>query len=310
MVLRNTRGTVSRTIGGRMKKCAWILTLVMVSVLVCSSMALAQEKATAAKKAEKAEKQIVIKLPEGAGEMMPGCQMMGSMAGCGMGRMQSGGMGCCGMGCCAMGGRGAGMAGCGMPGAGAKMMWTQKAAGPGCGMGSMGAGAGMGRGMMCGPMGQGMGGGMCKHGCAGCYLKCADALELSKKQMGDLKAICSAAKKAMIRKQADIKVAQAELNEIMNEDVLDFAKAKAKISEIANLKAGIQTDRLANIQKAQKILTAEQLRQCKAMCAGSCGAAGQQARKCITIMKGAGGMDMGDDEEDIEMEVEEEGEDN
>ena len=305
-----------------MKKCAWILTLVMVSILVCSSMALAQTKATEAKKAQK---QIVIKLPEGAGEMMPGCQMMGQMgqmgqspacmmmgpmAGSGMGRMQSGGMGCCGMGCCAMGGRGAGMAGCGMAGAGPRMTWNQKAAGPGCGMGSMGAGAGMGRGMMCGPMGQGMAGGMCKHGCAGCYLKCADALELSKKQIGDLKAICSTAKKAMIHKQADIKVAQAELNEIMNEDVLDFAKAKAKISEIANLKAGIQTDRLTNIQKAQKILTAEQLKQCKAMCAGSCGAVGQQAKKCITIMKGAGGMDMGDDEEDIEVEVEEEGEDN
>jgi len=297
-----------------MKKCAWILTLVMVSVLVCSSLALAQEKATTAKKTDKSEKQIVIKLPEGADQAMPGCRMMGQMgpmgqmsqspacmmagpmAGCGMGQMQ-GGMGCCSMGCCSMGGRG--MAGRGMG--------RMQGGGMGlCGMGQMGAGAGMGCGMMCGPAGQGMAGGMCKHGCAGCYLKCADALELTQKQIGELKALCSAAKKAMIHKQADIKVAQAELNEIMNEDVLDFAKAKAKINEISGLRAGIQTDRLSNIQKAQKVLTAEQLKQCKAMCAGTCGAAGQQVQKCIKIMKGAGGMDMGDDEEDIEIEEEDE----
>jgi Spy/CpxP family protein refolding chaperone len=306
-----------------MKKYAWILALAMVSVLVCSSLALAQEKAVAAKKTEKGEKQIVIKLPEGAGGMMPGCQMMGQMgqtmgqmgqwpacmmmgpmAGCGMGQMQG-----CGMGCCAMGGRGAGMAGCGMAGTGPRMTWTQKAGGMGCGMGLMGAGAGMGCGMTCGPMGWGMLGGMSKHGCAGSYLKCADALELTQKQMGDLKAICTAAKKAMIRKQADIKVAQAELHEIMSEDVLDFAKAKAKISEIADLKASVQTDRLANIQKAQRILTAEQLKQWKAQCAGMCGA-GQQVKKCITIMKGQPGVEMGDDEEDIEVEMEEEEGDN
>ena len=301
-----------------MKKCAWILTLVMVSVLVCSSLALAQEKATAPKKVEKSEKQIVIKLPEGAGQTMPGCQMMGQMApmgqmgqmgqspswmmmgpmaGCGMGQMQGGGMGCCGMGGRGMGGRGAGMAGC--------CMGQMQGGAMGCrGMGSMGAGAGMGGGMMCGPMGQGMAGGMCRQGCAGSYLKCADALELTQKQIGELKALCSAAKKAMIRKQADIKVAQAELSEIMNDDVLDFTKAKAKISEISDLKAGIQIDRLTNMQKAQKVLTADQLKQCKAMCAGTCGAAGQQMKKCITIMKGPGGMEPGDDEEDIDVEEE------
>jgi Spy/CpxP family protein refolding chaperone len=300
----------------------------MVSVLVCSSLAFAQEKATEPKKVEKSEKQIVIKLPEGTGQAMPGCQMtgqmgqmgqpgqspscmmMGSMPGCGMGQMQGGGMGCCGMGCCSMGsrgmgGRGAGMGCCGMAGAGPRMMFMQKGSGQGCGMGPMGAGAGMGCGMMCGPMGQGMAGGMCKQGCAGSYLKCAEMLELSQKQIGELKAICSAAKKAMIRRQADIKVAEAELNEIMNDDVLDFAKAKAKITEISGLKASIQIDRLTNMQKAQKVLTADQLKQCKAMCAGTCGAAGQQVKKCIKIMKGSAGAETGDDEEDVDVEVEE-----
>jgi len=302
-----------------MKKCAWILALVMVSVLVCSSLAVAQEKAAVPKKVEKSEKQIVIKLPEGAGQAMPGCQMMGQMGqpgqspscmmmgqmpGSGMGQMQGGGMGCCGMGCCGMGGRGAGMGCCGAAGTGPRMMFMQKGSGQGCGMGQMGAGAAMGRGMMCGPMGQGMAGGMCKQGCAGSYLKCAEMLELTQRQIGELKAICSAAKKAMIRKQADIKVAEAELNEIMNDDVLDFAKAKAKITEISDLKASIQIDRLTNMQKAQRVLTADQLKQCKAMCASACGAAGQQVTKCIKIMKGSAGAETGDDEEDVDVEEE------
>jgi Spy/CpxP family protein refolding chaperone len=335
-----------------MKKYAWLLTLVALSVLVCSSLALAQEKEYETQKSVKSEKQIVIKLPEGMDKMMPGCQMMGQagqmgqmgqspacmmmgpMAGCGMmGQMQCCGMslaGCCGMGGrgmgmagCAMGsggggmaGRGAAMGGCGMAGSSPRMSWIQKGSGPGCGMGSMGAGPGMGCGMMggnrggagcgmmCGQMGQGMGGGMGKHGCASGYLNCAEALKLTEKQKAELKAICSAAKKAMIRKHADIRVAQTELNEIMSDDVLDFAKAKAKIAEISDLKASVQTDRLNNIQKAQKVLTADQLKQCRAMCMGSCGAAGPQVKKCITIMKGAGGMEMGDDEEDEDVEEE------
>jgi Spy/CpxP family protein refolding chaperone len=113
----------------------------------------------------------------------------------------------------------------------------------------------------------------------------------------------------MIHKQADIKVAEAELSEIMNGDVLDFAKAKAKITEISDLKASIQIERLTNMQKAQKVLTAEQLKKCKAMCAGTCGAGGQQVRKCIKIMKAPAGTES-DDDMDVDVEVEEEGADN
>jgi len=208
----------------------------------------------------------------------PSCMMMGPAGGCGMGQMQ-GGMGCCGM-----------------AGAGPKMMCKPRGAGMGCGMGQMGA---------CGAMGMGASGGMCEQGCGCKYLKCAEALKLTQKQIGELKAICSAAKKSMIRRQADIKVAEAELKEIMDEDVLDFVKAKAKITEISNLKAGIQIDRLTNMQKARKVLTAEQLKKCKAMCASGCGA-GQQVKTCVKVMQ-APAKEM-EGEEGAEME--EEGGDN
>jgi Spy/CpxP family protein refolding chaperone len=308
-----------------MRKYTWLIVLVALALLVGSSLAIAQESKSEAAGPEKSEKKIVIKVPEGMQEMMPGCQMMGQMgqspsgmmmgqaspmAGCMMGQMQCGmsQVGCCGMGGCGMGGGGMACGGMGRCGAAMGGRGMAMAGNPGMGCGMMGGGmGGAGCGMACGMMGSGMG----RHGCAECYLKCAGALKLTEKQIGELKAIRAAAKKAAIRKQADIRVARAELDDIMSEETLDFAKAKAKIAVISDLKVSVQIDRLNSIQKAQRVLTAEQMKQCKAMCKGmgmgTCGTmAGPQMMKNIKIIKDTGE----DDEEDVEgegMEEEESG---
>lgn len=98
-----------------------------------------------------------------------------------------------------------------------------------------------------------------QYGCPGFYEKYAEELGLSDKQVNNLKAIWSKYKKGVIRKKADIKIAEIELSEILGQDTIDFGKAKAKITKIGSMKQDIRLDHLNTIEKGQKVLTAEQL---------------------------------------------------
>jgi len=129
----------------------------------------------------------------------------------------------------------------------------------------------MGGGMMLGGM---MGEGMmvdpvCRElhqfGGPGFYGKYADGLGLSDQQVNDLKAIWSKYKKGVILKKADIQIAKIELGEILGQDTIDFSKAKAKITQIGSLKQDIRLDHLSSIEKAQKVLTTEQLAKFKTL---------------------------------------------
>lgn len=129
----------------------------------------------------------------------------------------------------------------------------------------------MGGGMMSrGTMGQGMmGDPVCKDlhksGGPGFYEKYAEDLGLSEQQVKDLKAIWSAHKKGVIRKKADIQIAKIELGEILGQDSIDFGKAKAKVMQIGSLDQDIRLDLLSSIEKAQKVLTTEQLAKFKTL---------------------------------------------
>lgn len=131
----------------------------------------------------------------------------------------------------------------------------------GCGkMGGMGQG-GMECGMGCGPCCEQLN----QLGCP-CYLiGMAEELELSEEQVANLKAICAEHKKDVIRKQAEVKIAEMELKELVAMPNADLTKVKAKITEIGSMRQSMCLTQLATIEKAHKVLTAEQMKKFKEM---------------------------------------------
>lgn len=144
--------------------------------------------------------------------------------------------------------------------------------------GGMMSGGMMGKGMMGDPICKDLH----KFGGPGFYEKYAEDLGLSEKQVKDLKAIWSTHKKGVIRKKADIQIAKIELGEILGQDSIDFGKAKAKVTQIGSLNQDIRLDHLSSIEKAQRVLTAEQLTKFKTL-----------KIKCCKGMMKSGKMGMG-----------------
>jgi Spy/CpxP family protein refolding chaperone len=214
-----------------MKRILSMWAILMLSLLIFGGLAIAQEEEEAAE-TKTIETQITTQTPSCRLMMQPmGRQMMPGM----MGGKMCGGMQCCDM------------MGCDM-------------------MGGMGQG-GMQCGMTCDPC--------CKQlhelGCPGCFVKMAAELELSEKQVNDLKAICAAHKKDVIRKKADIKVAELELGELVGNPDVDLTKVKAKLTEISSMKQSMCLSQLATIEKARRVLTSEQLTKFKDMKKETCG---------------------------------------
>jgi len=96
-------------------------------------------------------------------------------------------------------------------------------------------------------------------GCPGFVLKSTDKLELSEKQVSDLKVLKSEFQKFSIRKNADIKIAKLELNGLLDSANPDFGKIKNKVEQIGALEQGLRFEFLSTVQKSRAILTAEQL---------------------------------------------------
>ena len=175
----------------------------------------------------------VIKMSEGMGEgMHKECSKMADVkvvkgtAGCGM---QSGMMGCCGM--------------------GSQMQHM-------CG------------GMGCGSMAGGCAG-MCKSqekmDCCKkeFFLCCKEGLELTDDQVASLKSIKMNYLKGKIQEEADLKIAELELKELMSAEKMDIAKVEKMIKSIYMLKAEKKIAGLKAHQKAKSILTPEQLQKKK-----------------------------------------------
>jgi len=217
-----------------MKRILWLLAILMMGLMAFSGLAFAQEEEETGE-SETVEAQIV---------QAPPCQQMPGMMP-GMPAMTPGMMG----NMCGMGGMGCGM----MPGG----MGRGMMGGKGCGM--MG---GQNCGMMCGG---GCCGQICQLGCAGHLMGMAQELELTEAQIADLKAICSAHKKEAVRKKAEMKIAEMELGELAAMPNADLAKVKAKLTEICSMKQSMCLAQFANIEKARKVLTTEQMKKFKEM---------------------------------------------
>ena len=86
-----------------------------------------------------------------------------------------------------------------------------------------------------------------------------EKLDLTEKQVEDLKALKRDFQKSAIEKKAQIEIARVELNELMDQKSIDFGKIKAKISQIADMEKEIRLAHLTNIERSHKMLTTEQL---------------------------------------------------
>ncbi|MCK4273020.1 hypothetical protein KAU04_05205 [bacterium] len=107
-------------------------------------------------------------------------------------------------------------------------------------------------------------------GCPGFFVRHAEKLGLSEEQVADLKAIKWDQKKVTIQKKAEVKIAHVELEELLDQEPVNFDKLKAKIIRIGDLEQQMLLGRLTTIQKARQLLTANQLEKAKTLKRGGC----------------------------------------
>jgi len=117
-----------------------------------------------------------------------------------------------------------------------------------------------GMGMHCGMMGADQEMGCCKMGF---FLCCKKELELSDKQMKDLKSIKLDFQMGKIRKEADLKIAELELKSLMHEDEASIKDIEAKLKAVAKLKTDMKLSHIKAFRKAKALLTPEQLEKMK-----------------------------------------------
>ncbi len=118
---------------------------------------------------------------------------------------------------------------------------AQMAGGRGPGMG-MGGGRGPGMGM--------------RDGAHAAYV--INALGLDENQSTEVKVILNQLQKEMIKKRADIQVAEVELKEILAKDPVDVKTAETKVKQIASLKAEAEMMHIQGIEDVKAKLTPEQ----------------------------------------------------
>ncbi len=103
------------------------------------------------------------------------------------------------------------------------------------------------------------------------------ALGLDDKQKEDIEAIHIRCMKEMIRKRADVRVAEIELKEILAKDPVDMVTAEAKVKEIEGIKTNLRILHIKSMEEIKSKLTPEQ----------------KKKFKSFTEMRRMGGMGMG-----------------
>lgn len=120
------------------------------------------------------------------------------------------------------------------------------------GMGRMGRGGpGMGFGQMAFGMAEGRGLGMFRA-------DLMEKIDLTKEQKETIQKILSEHKKDIIKKDADQRLAEVELQEMLSREKPDMGLVKNQIQKIANLKADIQFARIKMQIDLKNVLTDEQ----------------------------------------------------
>ncbi len=89
-------------------------------------------------------------------------------------------------------------------------------------------------------------------------LRNREKVGLSDDQIKKLEQLRSDFEKETIRNEADIRVAEIDLNNLLQAPSADMAKIEAKIREVERLRADLRIARIRAIDKAKALLSAEQ----------------------------------------------------
>jgi hypothetical protein len=83
-------------------------------------------------------------------------------------------------------------------------------------------------------------------------------LSLSPQQVQDLEGLRDGYQREAIRYDADIRIAEVDLQSLLKSDTVDLEQVKGKLQEIGNLKAEIQLARIRAIEQGKALLSPEQ----------------------------------------------------
>lgn len=89
-------------------------------------------------------------------------------------------------------------------------------------------------------------------------LRNREKLGLSADQVKNLEQLRDNFQKESIRKEADNRVAEMDLNSLLDAQPVDMAKVEAKVREIERLRADLRLARIRTIEKGKDQLTADQ----------------------------------------------------
>ena len=89
-------------------------------------------------------------------------------------------------------------------------------------------------------------------------LRNREKLDLSAAQVKNLEQLRNDFQKESIRKDADLRVAEMDLNGLLIAEKVDMAKVEAKVREIERLRSDLRIARIRTIQKGKEQLTADQ----------------------------------------------------
>lgn len=132
----------------------------------------------------------------------------------------------------------------------------------------------MGHQMGCGSMGSGM---MHQMGCGGMmgcgdkmgccqkdfFICCKKELELTDKQVEDLKSIKMEFLKGSFKAEANLKIAKLELKSVMHEEDASLKDIEAKLKSVANIETDMKLSHIKAFRQAKALLTPEQMEKLK-----------------------------------------------
>jgi Spy/CpxP family protein refolding chaperone len=96
-----------------------------------------------------------------------------------------------------------------------------------------------------------------------------EKLGLSTEQINSLEQLKRDFQKESIRSDADIRIAQMDLDVLLSAQKVDMAKVEAKVREIEHLRANIRLARIRTIEKGKQQLSAEQRDKLQEILSGS-----------------------------------------
>lgn len=85
-----------------------------------------------------------------------------------------------------------------------------------------------------------------------------EQLGLSSDQVRGLERLRSDFQRESIRFEADLRIAEIDLNSLLTADPVELQKVEAKVREIERLKADFRLARIRTVEKGKALLTAEQ----------------------------------------------------